>query len=100
MNLTVALGETEKTNLIIQRNWITGSLFYVENGEMRSLNKPTHSERSFLISRKQTFEFTVGLDEKHNIRLERIRPLVFGGVRPHSYEIFVNDELIKSYKGF
>jgi hypothetical protein len=100
MNLSVTLGETETTHLIVQRNWITGHLFYVENGEMRNLKKPTRSGGNVLIKRNDTFDFVVGINEKHHIRLERIRPMIFGGIRPHCYELYVNDVLVKRYRGF
>lgn len=100
MNFKVILGDTEKTHLIVQRNWITGSLFYLENGDMKSLKSTVNASASLTMTLKKTFEFVVGTNEKHKIRLERTRPLIFGGIRPHSYELFVNDELIQSYKGF
>jgi hypothetical protein len=37
--------------------------------------------------------FEVGQVEKHDVRIEKERPVLLAALRPHTYRVFVDDEL-------
>ena len=100
MEINIQLGQVEKIELIIRRNWFTGRFEYLENGNSNliksSLNPTTH----FNISLKKVYQFVVGNKETHRIKVEHIRPLLFAGFRPQKFNVYINDKLTKQYKGY
>ena len=36
----------------------------------------------------------------HKVVVEKVRPLLFAGFRPHSYRIFVDDQLVAEKTGY
>ena len=45
------------------------------------------------------WEFEVGQQEKHAIRIEKERPVILAAVRPHSYRLLIDGELASEYRG-
>jgi hypothetical protein len=43
--------------------------------------------------------FEVGQQERHVVRIEKERPLVLAGFRPHTYRVFVDDQFVKEHVG-
>jgi hypothetical protein len=46
------------------------------------------------------WDFTVGLEEKHRIRIEKKRPTWFAGLRPYNYRVFVDETEIINQTGY
>ncbi len=100
MEFEVEIGNKEKHTLQFSRNRYTGQVkILVDNKEVASkspLNPATHI--SFVLTHR--FEFRVGSDEKHIIRIEHTRPLLVAGFRKHWYRIFIDDIFYKEHYGY
>ena len=45
------------------------------------------------------YEFSVGVNEKHHVAIEKKRKLFLAGLRPMQYRIFINGNLVQTYEG-
>ena len=45
------------------------------------------------------WEFEVGGEEKHAIRIEKERPVILAAIRPHIYRLFIDGQLASEYRG-
>lgn len=54
----------------------------------------------FEIQLVESWDFQVGIYEKHSVRIEKERTRLFAGLRPHKYRVFIDDVLYDEYKGF
>lgn len=45
------------------------------------------------------YEFTVGVQEQHQILIEKKRKLFLAGFRPQTYRIFIDGQLAQTYEG-
>jgi hypothetical protein len=94
------VGQNEKHEVQFSRNRHTARIkVLVDNEEVASqnpLNLATHI--SFKLTKR--FEFPVGSQEKHLIRIEHIRPLLVAGFRKHLYRIFIDELFYKEYYGY
>lgn len=100
MKLEIELIGKDKTDLIIERNWFTGSFNYFENNCKHEIKSPLDLTTHFSFKLKKQVEFEVGKEEVFKIKIEHIRPQFFAGFRPHRYNVFVNGKLNKTYKGY
>lgn len=48
----------------------------------------------------EKWDFEVGVTEKHLVRIEKERAKWFAGFRPQKYRVFIDNYLIKEYRGF
>ena len=48
----------------------------------------------------ESWQFQVGIYEKHSVRIEKERAKFFAGFRPHKYRVFIDDEFHDEYEGF
>lgn len=100
MKLILNIGETEKIKLVVRREPIFGEFYYSVNGK-KTILKSTVSFRTHIDPKKEfEYEFTVGENEKNNIRIVHKVPNFLAGFLPQNYEIYVNGELKKVYKGY
>ena len=100
MEIKLCLGENEKTDLVIKRNWITGGFYYLENGKKNVIKSSLNPSTHFNFQRKKTYEFVVGDREKKEIKIEHIRPLILAGFRSQSFIVYVNGEQHEQFKGY
>jgi hypothetical protein len=45
------------------------------------------------------YEFIVGVNEQHNVAIEKQRKLFLAGLRPQRYRVFVDGRLVQTYEG-
>jgi len=45
------------------------------------------------------YEFTVGVQERHHIAIEKRRKLFLAGFQPQKYRIFIDGQLVQTYEG-
>lgn len=100
MKLKFEIGKKEKTILLIERNWFSGKFIYSENGTQNNLQSVLNPSTHFSTKLTRHYEFEVGNEEKHTIEIKHTRSLLFGGFRPQLFEIKINGEIHKKYKGY
>ena len=54
--------------------------------------------RMFSLSLTKRYEFTVGVEERHNVVIEKKRKLFLAGLRPQHYRIFIDGQLVQTYE--
>jgi hypothetical protein len=100
MKFTVEVGDNEKSRIELYRNWFTGAMQILVNGEQVAQQSWLLPSTHFSFSRKRRHEFGVGEVEKHQVVIERERPLIIAGIRPHTYRVFVDGKLIHEQRGY
>jgi hypothetical protein len=55
--------------------------------------------RMFSVTLTKRYEFTVGVEERHNIIIEKKRKLFLAGLRPQQYRIFIDGQLVQTHEG-
>ena len=103
MKLRFTLGNDEKTELEINRNPITGSFTYSENGKLFVLKSLADPDTHIAFRTKNDpfeYQFDVGNEEKHSIRILHTIPLLLGGFRKQKYQVYINDTLTEEYYGY
>jgi hypothetical protein len=45
------------------------------------------------------YEFVVGVNERHNVVIEKKRKLFLAGLRPTQYRVFIDGQLVQTYVG-
>ncbi len=93
MKFIVEIGNEEKQVIDYSFNKFWGNVKITVNGK-----KIKSDFRLYSVDLTKTYEFAVGVDEKHLIKIEKIRPLSLAGFRSNTYRIFVDDQLFKEFK--
>jgi len=93
MKFTVEIGENEKQVIFFSFNKFWGNLRISVNG--KTILKDV---RMFSVNLVKQYEFKVGQTEIHNIRIVKIRPMLFAGFRTNEYKIYVDGNLYKEFK--
>lgn len=96
MEIVLELDGKEKTELRITRNWFTGEFLYTVNGKSHFIKNPMDLGTHFSLQLNKEYNFEVG---EYQIKIKHSRPQFFAGFRPHTYQVYVNGELRKIYKG-
>lgn len=55
--------------------------------------------RMFSLSLVKTYEFMVGTNERHSVRIEKERKLFLAGLRKQKYRVYIDGQLIREYEG-
>lgn len=66
-------------------------------------NVPENEKMSlglFEVQLVEKWSFEVGIYEKHQVSIEKQRPKILAGLRPHIYRVYVDDILIEQHKGY
>jgi hypothetical protein len=93
-SFVVGTGERHRVDFSFDQIWL-GSVRVDVNGEVR-IRK--HQLMGF--DPVRTYTLQVGEREKHAVRIEKQKRLLFGGLLPQSYRVFVDDRLVVSIKGY
>jgi hypothetical protein len=93
MKFTVEIGNEEKQVINYSFNKFWGNVKITVNGK-----KVKDDFRLYSLDLVKTYEFIVGLNERHDIKIQKIRPLFNAGFRSNTYRIFVDNELFKEFK--
>ena len=100
MKLQHTLGNKERTEIVIERNWLTGSFVYRENGEEHRIKSARDLSTHFNRKLSREYDFEVGDEEKHSIKIIHSRPRWFAGLRPQTFELLANGNLLETYTGY
>lgn len=85
MKLTFEVGQSERHRVEFAFNKFWGSLSITVDGK-----KVVNTLRVGSVSLVKTYEFIVGTNEQHQVRIEKHRELMFAGFRPQKVFAFVD----------
>lgn len=95
MQFSFEVGVEEKHTVSLDYNQMVGLLsISVDNREIIS------ELRMFSLSLTKTYEFAVGANERHTVKIEKIRKLFLAGLRKQKYRVYVDGRLAQQYEGF
>ncbi|MCQ4088392.1 hypothetical protein [Saccharibacillus sp. JS10] len=94
MKFFFEVGEQERHLIEFQFNQIWGNLSIKVNGEDCIKDFITAS-----LELVKTYRFEVGYQERHDIRIDKIRKLFLAGFRKTKYEVYVDGVFFKEYEG-
>ena len=73
---------------------------FIGNLEIRVDGQPVVKDfRMFSLTLTKRYEFAVGNEERHQILIEKKRKLFLAGLRPMTYSIFIDGQLMQTYEG-
>jgi len=100
MRFILEVGNQEKTRIEFYRNWWWGTTRITSNGRIVTTTPPCSLLTHFNLGLVKHYEFVVGEQEKHRVVIERERPLLLPGFRPHTYRVYLDKQLIEEHRGF
>ena len=118
MKLSICVGEREMH--VLEFTWgqlfgtvqmeLDGAVVYrgrpIAFDEIVTLAKPAlYLFRTFVSkttpnSLIRSWELEVGSEEKHRVRIDKIRPQLLAGFRPSVFQVFIDDKLIDVQRGY
>ena len=94
MNFSFRIGVTEQHQIDFSFDQFMGDL------EIKIDGQPLIKDfRMFSLKLSKRYEFEVGVNEKHQVAIEKKRKLFLAGLRPQQYNIFVDGQLVQTYEG-
>ena len=73
---------------------------FVGNLEIKVDGQPAVKDfRMLSLSLTKRYEFTVGIQERHDVIIEKKRKLFLAGLRPQQYRVFIDGQLVQTYEG-
>lgn len=100
MKFALEIGEKEKSKVELSRNWFTGAMQILVDGNTVVYKSPFSLSTHFSFRLKRHYEFDVGGAEKHKVRLEKERPPLWAAFRAQIYRVFVDGQLSYEQRGF
>ncbi|HYT48813.1 MAG TPA: hypothetical protein VEL78_00375 [Pyrinomonadaceae bacterium] len=73
---------------------------FIGNVEIRIDGQPAIKDfRMLSLSLTKRYEFSVGINERHHVAIEKKRKLFLAGFRPQQYRILIDGQLVQTYEG-
>jgi hypothetical protein len=73
---------------------------FIGNLEIKVDGQPAVKDfRMLSLSLTKRYQFTVGIQEPHDVIIEKKRKLFLAGLRPQRYRIFIDGQLVQTYEG-
>jgi hypothetical protein len=94
MNITFDIGTSPAE---FHRDPFTGRADLVIDGQKTPLASPLNPATHFNFKLTQVWQVSHG---EHTVEIEKVRPQVLGGFRPHSYVVKVDGEEVTTARGF
>ncbi|WP_422733852.1 hypothetical protein ACN26Y_28430 [Micromonospora sp. WMMD558] len=89
MRFSFDVGVHERHQVTFSFDKFWGGLSILVDGE------PVHRElRVMSVDLVKRYQFTVGVDERHNVLIEKERKLLFAGFRPQRCRAYVDGHLV------
>jgi hypothetical protein len=85
------------TSVEFQRNWFTGRAEFVLNGRTITLQDPQDFGTHFSFALKRVWKYRL---DRYEIVIEKVRPLLLAGIRPHTYRVIVDGKVLEEKKGY
>jgi hypothetical protein len=80
-----------------RRNWFTGRAELYFDGRSELLQDPLDPGTHVLFSRTKTWRRTFGT---HEVVIEKLRPMLMAGFRPHAYRVQVDGHVVAEKRGY
>ncbi len=100
MKLQHTIEGEERIEISIERNWFTGAIACFENGNKHWIQSPWNPATHLKWKLSQEYEFEVGESQEYRITIIHSRPGWFAGLRPQTFELFLNGKLLETYTGY
>ena len=97
MKIKFTIPDDHPIDVIIERNWFTGSFTCKAKGRTYEIKDPLSLGTHFSVA--TTHNYTVRIGE-HLVEIEHSRPRFFGGVRPQRYIVKVDGTEVADQTGF
>jgi hypothetical protein len=95
MKFSFDVGRAEVHRVDFQFSQMIGTLTISVDGE-----PVARDLRTFSVSLVKVYEFRVGREEQHVVRIEKERRLFLASLRPQQYRAFIDGELVKECRGY
>lgn len=94
INFSYSIGNSEVHKVEFYFNQFWGNVFIkIDGGNI------IRDIRIISFSLTKVYEFNVGSNEVHSVKIELIRKLLFAGFRKYRAQIFIDEFLEKEYSG-
>jgi hypothetical protein len=100
MRFTVEIGDKERSRIEVYRNWFTGTFHILADDKVVAQRRPLSLFTHFNVQMVRRYEFVVGHMERHNVVVTHERPIFVAGLRPQTYRVFVNGQLVHEQSGY
>ena len=94
MQFSFMVGVDEKHRVDFSFDQFIGNLNILVDGQ-----SAVKDFRMFSLNLTKRYEFTVGVEERHNVIIEKKRKLFLAGLRPQQYRIFIDGQLVQTHEG-
>lgn len=81
----------------LKRGWFLGGVKIETPNEVVWLQHPAQFGTHFSFQLEQAWDRSVG---GHSVRVEKVRPLLMAGVRPQTFRIYVDGNLVAGASGY
>jgi hypothetical protein len=118
MKLSICVGDREKHVLEFTWGQLFGTVQMKLDGEIVYRGTPVALEEIVTLAKPslylfrtyfskttpnkliRSWAFEVGSDEKHHVRIDKIRPQILAGLRPSVFQVFIDDKLVDEQRGY
>ena len=97
MRIEFTIPDPDPVNVVIERNWFTGSFTCIANGRTHEIKSPLAIGTHFAVDTKHDYTVAIG---EHVVEIEHSRPRFFGGLRPQRYIVKVDGKVVADQTGF
>lgn len=94
MQFSFMVGVNEKHRVDFSFDQFMGNLQILVDGQAA-----VKDFRMFSLSLTKRYEFSVGEQERHDIIIEKKRKLFLAGLRPQTYRVFIDGQLVQTHEG-
>jgi hypothetical protein len=94
MQFSFEVGEHETHTVSLDFNQMVGTMRITVDGR-----EVVNELRMFSLSLVKTYEFSVGVSERHTVKIEKHRKLFLAGLRNQKYRVFIDGQLVREYEG-
>lgn len=94
LKFNFAVGETETHEIEFKFNQFWGNVAIKVDGAKIKKNLLLVS-----LSLTKVYEFNVGTNEEHHVKIELIRKLLFAGFREYIGKVYIDGNLLYEFKG-
>jgi hypothetical protein len=89
--------EVDGALIEFRRSWFTGRAELLVQGEVVPLQSALDPATHVSLSLTKVWRRQIGNSE---VVIEKVRPLVLPGLRPHTFRVLVNDQVLAKQTGF